>query len=109
MAAQVQSDVDIDCSVTPGPGDQIGTTNAPIDPLLGPLVVDPAVKGKGYGRALKDAVIAEATVAGAVAVSSIVHRKNTAMISLNRQFGAVVEEIPDDRDHCRCLIGPLQN
>jgi GNAT superfamily N-acetyltransferase len=64
---------------------------------------------KGYGRALKEAVIAEAKVAGAVAVSSIVHRRNTAMISLNRQLGAVVEEIPDDRDHCRCLIGPLQN
>jgi hypothetical protein len=29
------------------------------------------------------------------------------MINLNRQLGAVVEEIPDDGDHCRCVIGPL--
>jgi CSLREA domain-containing protein len=29
--------IDIDCGVTPGPGDQIGTDTAPIDPLLGPL------------------------------------------------------------------------
>jgi GNAT superfamily N-acetyltransferase len=62
---------------------------------------------KGYGRALKKAMIAGASVVGAVAVSSVVHRDNTAMINLNRQLGAVVEEIPDDGDHCRCVIGPL--
>jgi GNAT superfamily N-acetyltransferase len=62
---------------------------------------------KGYGRALKEALIAAAKAMGAVAVSSIVHRENTAMIALNRQLGAVVEEIPDD-DHCHCLIGPLE-
>lgn len=63
---------------------------------------------KGHGRSLKEAVIAAAKDAGAMAVASIVHRSNTAMISLNRQLGAIVEEIPDDRDHCRCMIGPLQ-
>lgn len=62
---------------------------------------------KGYGRALKEALIAGAKTAGAVAVSSIVHRENAAMIYLNRQLGAVVEESPDDRDHCRCVIGLL--
>ena len=52
-------------------------------------------------------MISGASVAGAVAVSSVVHRDNTAMINLNRRLGAVVEEIPDDGDHCRCVIGPL--
>ena len=62
---------------------------------------------KGYGRALKETMIAEARAAGAVAVSSVVHRDNAAMIRLNRSLGAVVEEIPDDPDHCLCVIGPL--
>jgi GNAT superfamily N-acetyltransferase len=59
---------------------------------------------KGYGRALKEALIAEAKTAGAAAVSSIVHRDNTAMLDLNRHLGAVFERIPDDDDHCRCVI-----
>lgn len=62
---------------------------------------------KGYGRALKAAQIARARASGAIAVASIVHRRNAAMINLNRKLGAVVEEIPDDPDHCRCIIGPL--
>jgi GNAT superfamily N-acetyltransferase len=44
-------------------------------------------RGKGYGRVLKEAVINDARAAGAVAVSSIVHRDNTAMIALNRRLG----------------------
>lgn len=63
---------------------------------------------KGYGRALKEAVINDARATGAVAVSSIVHRDNTAMIALNARLGATVEAIPDDPEHCRCMIGPLQ-
>ena len=62
---------------------------------------------RGYGRALKQAVLAEAKAAGAVAVASVVHRENSAMIQLNRNLGAVVEDIYDDPDHCRCVIGPL--
>ena len=62
---------------------------------------------KGYGRALKEAMIAEARAGGAVAVSSVVHRHNAAMILLNTALGAIVEEIPHDPDHVRCVIGPL--
>jgi ribosomal protein S18 acetylase RimI-like enzyme len=63
---------------------------------------------QGYGLVLKQAVLDEARAAGAVAVSSIVHRDNTAMLALNRRFGALVEAYPDDPEHCRCMIGPLQ-
>lgn len=59
---------------------------------------------QGYGRALKEAVMAEATLAGAAAVSSLVHRENTSMLVLNRQLGAVIEDIPDDVDYLRCVI-----
>lgn len=62
---------------------------------------------KGYGQMLKEAVMDEAKAAGAVAVSSVVHRDNSAMIHLNRKLGAVVENIQGDLDHCRCIIGPL--
>jgi ribosomal protein S18 acetylase RimI-like enzyme len=64
-------------------------------------------QGKGYGRALKEALNVRAAGAGAVAVSSVVHRHNTAMININRKLGAVVEDSPDDPDHCVCIIGPL--
>jgi GNAT superfamily N-acetyltransferase len=64
---------------------------------------------KGYGRALKQAVIDEARAAGAVAVASIVHRDNRAMIALNQQLGAIVQHNPEDPEHCRCVIGPLQD
>ncbi|MGH9228631.1 MAG: GNAT family N-acetyltransferase [Acidimicrobiales bacterium] len=63
---------------------------------------------KGYGRALKQAVIDEARAAGAVAVASIVHRNNTAMLALNRRLGATIEYNPEDPENCRCAIGPLQ-
>jgi GNAT superfamily N-acetyltransferase len=63
---------------------------------------------KGYGRALKQAVIDEAKAAGAVAIASIVHRDNASMLALNRQLGATVEDNPEDAEHCRCVIGPLR-
>jgi len=61
----------------------------------------------GFGRLLKEAMLAAARAEGAVAVSSVVHRQNTAMLRLNQQLGTVVEALPDDPDDCLCVFGPL--
>lgn len=45
-----------------------------------------------------------ARAAGAVAVSSIVDRRNVPMMRLNETLGGVVEDMPDDPNHCRCVI-----
>ena len=58
---------------------------------------------KGHGRVLKNTLLQAAREAGAVAVSSVVHRENRAMIHLNQQLGAVVDTSRDD-DHCFCVI-----
>jgi len=58
----------------------------------------------GYGRALKQAMIDAAIEAGAVAVTSLVHRQNVAMLALNRGFGAELIEIEDKPDYWGCLI-----
>lgn len=52
---------------------------------------------KGYGLALKQAVIDKAKAAGAVAAASIVHRHNSAMLALNRRRGATVEDDPEEK------------
>lgn len=46
-----------------------------------------------------------AKAAGAAAVASIVDRRNVAMLRLNQSLGGKVDEIDDDPDHCRCIIG----
>jgi GNAT superfamily N-acetyltransferase len=68
------------------------------------VAVAQSERRKGYGRALKQALIDRARAAGAVAVASIVHRDNVSMIALNRQLGAVVEPNAGDIDHCYCMI-----
>lgn len=59
---------------------------------------------QGLGRMLKEAVLGEATKAGACAVTSFVHWDNQAMIELNHRLGANVEAIPGDVDYCLCTI-----
>jgi hypothetical protein len=58
---------------------------------------------KGYGLALKRAEIERAKTAGAVAVASIVDRRNVAMIELNKRVGAVIGDADDPAD-CTCFV-----
>lgn len=59
---------------------------------------------KGYGRRLKEEMMKSARVAGAVAISSTVDRRNDGMIAINRSVGAVFEALPDDPDNLRCTV-----
>lgn len=58
----------------------------------------------GYGRRLKQEVLAAARRAGAVRVDSQVHVDNDAMIDLNVGLGATVHRIRGDQDHLLCRI-----
>jgi hypothetical protein len=58
---------------------------------------------QGHGLTLKNAELARARAAGAVAVASIVDRRNVAMIELNKRLGAVVGD-GDDPEDCVCYV-----
>lgn len=62
-------------------------------------------QGRGYGRRLKAAMLEAETAAGAAAVASIVDRRNLAMLRLNETFGAHSDDIDDDPNNIRCIIG----
>lgn len=64
-----------------------------------------ASQGQGYGRRLKQAMIDAAKAAGATVLISVVHSQNTAMLSLNRKFGARVECKGEEEPACQCWIG----
>lgn len=68
------------------------------------LAVQDGYVRQGHGRRLKLAVIEAARAAGARAVLSTVHVDNDPMLRLNVGLGAVVERIPDDPEHCHCVI-----
>lgn len=68
------------------------------------IAVAVGAQRKGYGRELKQAVLEAARLAGAVAVSSIVDRRNIAMLRLNEALGARIEYREDEPDTCYCFI-----
>ena len=68
------------------------------------VAVRTGARRRGIGRALKQAVLARATAIGAAAVVSEVHWDNDAMIELNVQLGANVEQIDGDPEYLRCII-----
>ncbi len=68
------------------------------------IAVAVGTQRQGYGRQLKEAVVAEAQAAGARAVDSIVHRRNVGMLRLNRELGAVVDAIQGEANHLLCVI-----
>lgn len=55
---------------------------------------------RGYGRRLKEEMKKEARAAGAVAISSVVDRRNHAMIQLNRSVGTVIERVHETPITC---------
>lgn len=68
------------------------------------LAVRTGQRRRGIGSLLKEAVLSEARAAGAVAVVSMVHWDNEAMIELNESLGANIERIVGDSEYCRCVI-----
>jgi hypothetical protein len=49
-------------------------------------------------------LLSVASAGGARAVASQVHEDNTAMLALNRRFGAVIERDRLDPDYFTCVI-----
>lgn len=58
-------------------------------------------QGKGYGRRLKEGVLTAAYRAGAIALVSLVDRRNETMIRLNKKLGGRMELLEEDDDNCR--------
>jgi pyruvate carboxylase len=71
------------------------------------LAVANGHRRRHYGVTLKLAVIAAAHRAGARVVDSIVDRRNTAMLELNRSLGAVIDIIDDDDPEYFICVIPL--
>ncbi len=67
--------------------------------------------GRGYGLALKAALLEHAWGSHAVAVTSHVERENLAMLSVNRRLNATILPHPNDSEVMLCVIPvapPLQ-
>lgn len=71
------------------------------------IAVRSGCRRRGFGRLLKEHILAKAVAAGATAVVSHVHWDNDGMLALNERFGATIKRIPGDDEYCYCVI-PLR-
>ena len=58
---------------------------------------------RGYGIALKRALIEEARKSGIIAVTSFVSWSNKPMLELNKKLGASILRLPDDDEFALCI------
>jgi ribosomal protein S18 acetylase RimI-like enzyme len=62
---------------------------------------------RGYGIALKRALIEEARKSGIIAITSFVSWSNKPMLELNKKLDASILRLPDDDEFALCIVPVL--
>lgn len=73
-------------------------------PICEMLAIHNSWLGRGYGLALKAALIEHALISHAVAVTFHVDRDNAGMLRINRRLNAAISPHPNDPGVMLCVI-----